>query len=38
METEGTPQEKGTPGQHADRNNQGGQAIIQAPRAWHGVR
>lgn len=37
METEGTAQEKGTPGQHADKNNQGRQAIIQSPSTWHGV-
>lgn len=35
METEGTTQEKGTPGQPADKNNQVRQAIIQSLNVWH---
>lgn len=37
METEGTTQEKGTLGQHADKNNQVRQAIIQSSNVWHGA-
>lgn len=37
METEGTTQEKGTLGQHADKNNQVRQAIIQSLNVWHGA-
>lgn len=37
METEGTTQEKGTPGQLADKNNQVRQAIIQSSSVWHGA-
>lgn len=35
METEGTTQEKGTPGQPTDKNNQVRQAIIQSLNVWH---
>lgn len=37
METEGTTQEKGTLGQHADKNNQVRQAIIQSLNVQHGA-
>lgn len=37
MEAEGTTQEKGTPGQLADKSNQGRQPIIQSLSVWHGV-